>query len=76
MVLSELIAELHKLDRAEKFQVVQILVGELAAGDAAIPRLEGTYPIYTPLGNEAAAQVLYEMLLQAAETQEHSSSRN
>jgi hypothetical protein len=75
MVLSELIAELHKLDRAEKFRVVQILVNELATEEASLPRLEGVYPVYTPLGNEVAAQVLYEML-QAADAEDHPSTRD
>jgi hypothetical protein len=75
MVLSELIAELHKLDRADKFRVVQILVSELATEEASLVRMEGVYPVYTPLGNEAAAEVLLEML-QAAETEGPSSTRD
>jgi hypothetical protein len=75
MVLSELIAELHKLDRADKFRVVQILVSDLATEDISPPRLEGIYPIYTPLGNEAAAEVLLEML-QAAEAEGRSATRD
>jgi hypothetical protein len=69
MVASELLAELHKLARAEKFPVVQILVGELAMEDVTLPPPEKTHPIYTPLGNEAAANALLAAL-QAAETED------
>ena len=74
MVTSELLAELHKLDRAEKLRVVQLLVNDLAAEEPSLPVSEGAYPVYTPLGNEAAADVLSQML-QAAEADDHAPMR-
>ena len=79
MVMSELFSELDKLGRAEKPRIVQHLVNDLAAeGDAVTfevaPLTEGTYPLYTPLGNEAAANVLYAML-QAAEAEGRTPSK-
>jgi len=53
--------ELHLLSRAEKLRVIQLLANELAQEEALLmPGAE--YPIYTPLGNEAAAQTLWEVL--------------
>jgi hypothetical protein len=74
MVTKELLDELHKLDRTEKLRVVQLLVNELATQEAPLPLLEGTYPVYTPLGSEAAADVLYGML-QAAEAEGRAPTR-
>lgn len=62
MLTSELLDELHKLNRTEKLRVVQILVNELAVEEGVSLTSELEYPIYTPLGNEAAAQILFEVL--------------
>ena len=61
MLSNQLLDDLHKLSRTEKLRIVQILVNELASEEEfPIPGVE--YPIYTPFGNEAAAQVLFEAL--------------
>jgi hypothetical protein len=62
MLSSELIAELHKLTLVEKLRVVQLLVNELAIEQEADFEAGVQYSIYTPYGNEAAAQVLLEIL--------------
>ena len=66
MSLEEMITELRKLNRADKLRAMQVLVTELAAEEEAWLLPGATYEIATPYGNEAAAQVLYEVL-QAAE---------
>jgi hypothetical protein len=62
MLTPEFLDELHKLNRTEKLRVVQILVNELAVEEGVSLPSELAYPIYTPFGNEAAAQILYEVL--------------
>ena len=66
MLSKELLAQLQTLNSGDKLRVVQMLVNELAAEEAILSN--GTrVSIYTPPGNEAAAQVLFEAL-RAAET--------
>ncbi len=61
MISDELLNELHRLNRTEKLRVIQLLANELAEEEALL--ISGAeYPIYTPLGNEAAAQTLWEVL--------------
>jgi hypothetical protein len=67
MLTHELLNELHKLNRADKLRVVQLLVNELAAPETDLLQPNVEYPIYTPFGNEGAAQTLYEFL-QASKT--------
>jgi hypothetical protein len=62
MLTPKFLGELHKLNRTEKLRVVQILVNELAVEEGASLASELEYPIYTPFGNEAAAQILFEVL--------------
>jgi hypothetical protein len=66
MSLQELIHELRKLNRADKLRAMQVLVTELSAEEEAWLIPGATYEIVTPYGNEAAAQVLYDVL-QAAD---------
>ena len=60
MTFDELLPELNKLSRADKFRAVQSLVGQLAVEDEAIP--EGEYHIWSPIDAFGAADVLLEML--------------
>ena len=61
MLSEKLLSELHRLNRAEKLRVIQVLANELAQEEALLaPGVE--YPIYTPYGNEEAAQTLLKML--------------
>lgn len=68
MSLEQIFVELRKLNRADKLRAMQVLVTELAAEEEAWLIPGATYEITTPYGNEAAAQVLYE-ILQAAEAE-------
>jgi hypothetical protein len=67
MLSSELLDELHQLSRAEKLHLVQLLVNDLAAEEDTVFSL-GSYPVYTPYGNEEAARILYEALQAAQST--------
>ena len=62
MTLEQLIHELRKLNRAEKLRAMQVLVNDLAAEEVMSVQSGVSYEILTPYGNEAAAQVLYEVL--------------
>jgi len=57
MITPELLDELHKLNRTEKLRVLQILANDLAVEEASLTS-DLEYPIYTPFGNEEAAQFL------------------
>lgn len=58
MLKSEFLAELHKLDRADKYRVVQLLISDLAVEEN--PHLV-TSVARPPFGSEAA-QVLLDAL--------------
>jgi hypothetical protein len=66
MSVEQLIHELRMLDRADKLRVMQVLLMELSAEEDNRLIPGATYEIFTPDGNEVAAQILYEVL-QAAE---------
>ena len=65
VMTGELLAELRRLDRAEKLRVVQFLVNELVVEEATLPLSDGSLLKYEMWSNGAAANVLYEMLQQA-----------
>ena len=67
MLSSELLAEVHRLNRAEKLRLMQLLVNELAAEEASLVAQGVEYPIYTPYGNESAASVLLDLLNKEAD---------
>lgn len=67
MLSPELLDELHSLSRTEKLRIVQMLVNDLAEEELIAASVE--YPIYTPLGNEQAASILYKVL-QTAKNQD------
>lgn len=62
LISHKLLEELHKLNRADKLRVIQMLVGELAVEEEVYFTPGATYELVTPYGNEAAAQVLYDAL--------------
>jgi hypothetical protein len=62
MLSDALVRELRKLNRADKLRAMQVLVIELSAEEEAWLIPGATYEIVTPYGNEAAAQVLSDML--------------
>ncbi len=65
MSLSELEPMVSTLLRAEKFQLVQFLVNELAREEDVAVQLiaeHGTFPVWTPLHANDAAQSLMHAL--------------
>lgn len=62
MLSENLIHELRKLNRADKLRAMQVLVTELAVEEDANLMPGASYELFTPYGNEAAAQVLAEFL--------------
>lgn len=62
MTLEQIAVELRKLNRADKLRAMQILVAELAAEEDALLLPGATYELITPYGNEAAAQILFDVL--------------
>ena len=62
MSLEQLIRELRKLNRADKLRAMQVLVADLSSEEEAWLNSDMSYEIFTPLGNEAAAQVLFDVL--------------
>lgn len=67
MSLEQIIVELKKLNRADKLRAMQVLVNDLSAEEHAWLAPDATYELLTSYGNDAAAQVLYDVL-QAANT--------
>ena len=57
-----MLEELHRMNRADKLRVIQLLADDLATEEAVgfIPGV--AYEIITPYGNEAAARVLSDFL--------------
>jgi hypothetical protein len=68
MSLEQIIIELRKLNRVDKLRAMEVLVAELSAEEEARLIPGATYEIITPYGNEAAAQVLYDVLQAAKNT--------
>lgn len=69
MIPDQLLLELQKLNRVDKLRVVQMLVNELALEEGVVLPADVEYPVYTPYGNESAAQVLLDALKQARDKQ-------
>ena len=63
MSLAEIIPSLRALPRAERFQLLQYLAGELAR-EEGVPQVEfgGTYPIWSPIADYDAAAILLRAL--------------
>ena len=62
MLPIELLTELHKLNRADKLRVVQILVNELAVEEEALLAAGTHYEVWSPYDAPDAAQTLLKML--------------
>jgi len=58
MLLAHLLYELRRLSRVEKFLALQILIEELSLEDLNQLFRKVTYELFTPYGNETAAQAL------------------
>jgi hypothetical protein len=61
MKLAEILPELHRLPRAEKFRAVQFLTAELAQEDSA-SLTAGAYPVWSPHDSVDAAHTLTQYL--------------
>ena len=62
MSIDQLVNELHKLNRTEKLQAMQILVHDLAAAEDALLTPGETYHIWSPHDSYGAAQTMLEAL--------------
>ena len=61
MLSSELLAEVHRLNRAEKLRLMQLLVNELAAEEAILdPAVQ--YEVWSPYASAEAAATLQRLL--------------
>lgn len=61
MLSKEFLAELHRLNRAEKIRVVQLLVNELAAEEAILdPNVQ--YEVWSPYDSAQAVKHLREAM--------------
>jgi hypothetical protein len=65
MGVHELLAELRKLDRADKLRAMQVLVTELASEEEALVMPVGHYEVWSPYDAPEAASAL-NWLLQAS----------
>jgi hypothetical protein len=70
MVLSELIAALQALPRADKFHIVQTLISELAQQEEPLLKPGQSYPVWSPYDAFDAADKMLKML-ETAKTQDH-----
>jgi hypothetical protein len=62
MVSEMLLAELHRLSRAEKLRVVQILVNELASEEETLLSPDREYEAWSPYDSADTARQLMELL--------------
>lgn len=78
MVSSELISTLKELNRlpkagllpTDKFQIVQILISELAQQETDLIKPDLAYPVWSPYDAVEAADTMLKVL-NAAKAQEH-----
>jgi len=63
MSVTELLPTLQKLSRADKLQVMQFLISELAKEENEAPLEDGaTYRVWSPFNSHEAAHKLAELL--------------
>ena len=70
MVSSELIATLREMNRSDKFQIVQILISELAQQETDLIKPDLAYPVWSPYDADEAADTMLKAL-NAAKAQDH-----
>lgn len=70
MVSVELISTLQRLNREDKFQIVQILISELAQQETDLIKPDRAYPVWSPYDAFEAADTMLRVL-QASKTQNH-----
>ena len=62
MSVDELLAELRRLDRADKLRAMQVLVTELASEEGALLVPGGEYEVWSPHDAPEAAAALNRLL--------------
>ena len=70
MVSAELISTLKNLNRSDKFQIMQILISELAEQEIDLIRADQNYPVWSPYDAVEAADTMLK-LLKTAKNQEN-----
>lgn len=70
MVSSELISTLRKLNRADKFYIMQVLISELAQQETELIKPDQSYPVWSPYDAVEAANTMLNVL-GTAQTQDH-----
>lgn len=68
MLSRELLDELHKLERADKVKVIQILAGDLAIDEEAYFQDGTYYDFWSPIDAPEAARILTQMLADRQES--------
>lgn len=68
MALNDLIPTLRSLNRADKLQVMQVLLLELAKEEGVLLAADVEYPVWSPLNATDAADTLLKMLNPHAES--------
>ena len=68
MVSAELISTLRSLSRADQFQVMQLLLSELAQQETDLITPNQSYPVWSPYDADEAAETMLKVL-QAAKTE-------
>ncbi len=62
MVSVELISTLRGLNRADKFQIMQILISELAQQETDLIKPDRSYPVWSPYDAFEAADTMLKAL--------------
>ena len=62
MVSAELISTLKNLNRSDKFQIMQILISELAEQEIDLIRADQDYPVWSPYDAVEAANTMLKVL--------------
>jgi len=62
MVSAELISTLKNLNRSDKFQIMQILISELAEQEIDLIRSDQDYPVWSPYDAVEAANTMLKVL--------------
>jgi hypothetical protein len=62
MVSAELISTLKNLNRSDKFQIMQILISELAEQEIDLIRADQNYPVWSPYDAVEAADIMLNVL--------------
>jgi hypothetical protein len=75
MVSSELISILKELNRSDKFQIVQILIAELAEQETDLIKPTLAYPVWSPYDAVEAADTMLKVL-NDAKVQDHAQYRS